>query len=68
MVARHFTHVDTWVFDLDNTLYPPSADLFGLMDARFSAYVAHVTGLDKARARGLLAHLRINAGGVDGAS
>lgn len=50
MVADHFTHVDTWVFDLDNTLYPPSADLFGLMDARFSTYVARMTGLDKDRA------------------
>jgi putative hydrolase of the HAD superfamily len=50
MVAQHFAHVDTWVFDLDNTLYPPSADLFGLMDARFSTYVARVTGFDKAQA------------------
>ncbi len=50
MVAQHFSHVDTWVFDLDNTLYPPSADLFGQMDARFSAYVARLTGLDTPRA------------------
>jgi putative hydrolase of the HAD superfamily len=50
MVAQHFTHVDTWVFDLDNTLYPPSADLFGQMDGRFSAYVARLTGLDQERA------------------
>lgn len=55
MVAQHFAHVDTWVFDLDNTLYPPSADLFGLMDVRFSTYVARVTGLDKARALNLCA-------------
>jgi len=50
MVAQHFSHVDTWVFDLDNTLYPPSADLFGQMDGRFSAYVARLTGLDHERA------------------
>ncbi len=55
MVARYFTHVDTWVFDLDNTLYPPSADLFGRMDARFSAYVARLTGLDRDRALRLCA-------------
>lgn len=55
MVARYFTHVDTWVFDLDNTLYPPSADLFGLMDARFSAYVARLTGLDTDKALTLCA-------------
>ncbi len=47
MIAQHFSHVDTWVFDLDNTLYPPSANLFGLMDARFSHYVSRVTGLDR---------------------
>jgi putative hydrolase of the HAD superfamily len=23
-----FAHVETWVFDLDNTLYPPGARLF----------------------------------------
>ena len=50
MLARHFAHVDTWVFDLDNTLYPPSANLFGQMDVRFAAYVTRLTGLpaDKA--------------------
>lgn len=50
MVAQHFSHVDTWVFDLDNTLYHPSADLFGQMDVRFSAYVTRLTGLDAAGA------------------
>jgi len=55
MIARQFAHVDTWVFDLDNTLYPPSADLFGQMDARFSAYVARLTGLDRDRALQLCA-------------
>ena len=50
MIAQRFSHVDTWVFDLDNTLYPPSADLFGLMDARFSRYVTRLTGLEKDQA------------------
>ena len=50
MVARYFSHVETWVFDLDNTLYPPSADLFGQMDIRFKAYVMRLTGLDAAKA------------------
>lgn len=55
MVAQYFSHVQTWVFDLDNTLYPPSADLFGQMDARFSAYVARLTGMEEARALELCA-------------
>lgn len=53
MIAHQFDHVDTWVFDLDNTLYPPSADLFGQMDKRFSAYVANLTGLASADALAL---------------
>ena len=27
MARRDFAHVTTWVFDLDNTLYPPEARL-----------------------------------------
>lgn len=50
MVAQYFSHVDTWVFDLDNTLYPPSADLFGQLDRRFATYVARLLGTDEVRA------------------
>ena len=38
-------HIDAWVFDLDNTLYPAASDLFGLIDKRMTAYVARLTGL-----------------------
>jgi len=41
-----FAHIRSWIFDLDNTLYPASADLFGLMDVRMTAYVAKTLGLD----------------------
>lgn len=37
-------HIDAWIFDLDNTLYPASADLFGLIDKRMTAYVMRITG------------------------
>jgi putative hydrolase of the HAD superfamily len=43
-------HIDAWVFDLDNTLYPASCDLFGLIDQRMTAYVAQVTGLPREEA------------------
>ncbi|MDX8351372.1 pyrimidine 5'-nucleotidase [Cognatiyoonia sp. IB215182] len=62
MVVQQFSHVDTWVFDLDNTLYPPSADLFGLMDARFSAYVTRLTGLDEEQALKLCAEYWLDYG------
>jgi putative hydrolase of the HAD superfamily len=40
-------HIDTWIFDLDNTLYPASVDLFALIDARMTAFVADLLGLDR---------------------
>ena len=39
------THVDTWLFDLDNTLYPEAAGLWQRIGERITAYVARVTGL-----------------------
>jgi len=50
MVAASFSHVDTWVFDLDNTLYPPATRLFDQIDARMTEVVMRVTGTDRARA------------------
>lgn len=44
-------HIDEWIFDLDNTLYPASARLFDLIDERMSDYVARVLGCDAAEAR-----------------
>ena len=34
-----FTHVDTWVFDLDNTLYPHHLNLWQQVDERIRAYI-----------------------------
>lgn len=46
-------HVRNWIFDLDNTLYPASADLFGLIDAKMTRFVQDLLGLDWAAARAL---------------
>ena len=35
-----FSHVDTWVFDLDNTLYPHDLNLWQQIDDRIRAYVS----------------------------
>ena len=48
-----FTHVDTWVFDLDNTLYPPSSDLWPKIDHRITIFMAHMFGLDGLSSRAL---------------
>ena len=45
--------IDAWIFDLDNTLYPPSADLFGQIDVRMSDYVARLLSCDPAEARSI---------------
>ncbi len=67
--------IDNWVFDLDNTLYPASADLFALMDTRMEAFICQLTGTDAVSARtmqrryfiehgttlaGLMAHHQVN--------
>jgi putative hydrolase of the HAD superfamily len=37
---RGFSHVDTWVFDLDNTLYPHHLNLWQQVDERIREFVA----------------------------
>ena len=37
---RAFDHVDTWVFDLDNTLYPHHVNLWQQVDERIRDYIA----------------------------
>jgi putative hydrolase of the HAD superfamily len=36
---RTFAHIDTWVFDLDNTLYPHHVNLWQQVDARIGEYI-----------------------------
>lgn len=45
-------HITTWIFDLDNTLYPASANLFGQIDVRMGEYIARLldVGPEEARA------------------
>jgi len=45
--------IKTWVFDLDNTLYPADCDLWPKIDQRITLYLAHLFGLDGLSARGL---------------
>jgi putative hydrolase of the HAD superfamily len=52
-MRERFAHVNTWVFDLDNTLYPPDSDLWPKIDQRITLYLAHLHGLDGLSARAL---------------
>ncbi|TPQ50533.1 pyrimidine 5'-nucleotidase [Prosthecomicrobium hirschii] len=37
--ATRFGHVETWIFDLDNTLYPAHTNLFAQVDVRIRDFV-----------------------------
>ena len=43
--------VETWIFDLDNTLYPASCNLFSQVDARMSAFIQGLLSLEPVEAR-----------------
>lgn len=56
MAKQHFTHVTGWVFDLDNTLYPPHARLFDQIEVRMTQFVMEALGVDHDRANHLRRH------------
>jgi putative hydrolase of the HAD superfamily len=49
--TRRFDHVDTWVFDLDNTLYPHHVNLWQQVDARIGEYIGNFLKVDAVEAR-----------------
>ena len=51
-----FSHVTHWVFDLDNTLYPPEAALFDQIEVKMTDYVMRELKVDHARANHLRDH------------
>jgi putative hydrolase of the HAD superfamily len=51
--AAAFAHVDTWVFDLDNTLYPHEARIWPQVDERITIFLQELFGLDGLSARAL---------------
>lgn len=51
--APHLDHVDVWLFDLDNTLYPASCRLFDQIDEKMGAFICEFLGVDLPEARAL---------------
>lgn len=49
-MSADLTRVDIWLFDLDNTLYPPEAELMNLIADRMTHFVARETGLPRDQA------------------
>jgi putative hydrolase of the HAD superfamily len=55
-MKSHFSHVRHWVFDLDNTLYPPSARLFDQIEVKMTDWVMTALGVDRPEADRLRSH------------
>ena len=47
---RGFDHIETWIFDLDNTLYPPHVNLWQQVDERIRDYIARQLDLSQQEA------------------
>ncbi|MEM8695777.1 MAG: pyrimidine 5'-nucleotidase [Pseudomonadota bacterium] len=45
------SHIDHWIFDLDNTLYPSSAKLFDQIDVKMGDYISGLLDVDRVEAR-----------------
>lgn len=56
MVKQQFQHVTAWVFDLDNTLYPPQFRLFDQIEVRMTAWVMQALGVGRTEANRLRQH------------
>ncbi len=52
-MSADLRHVETWLFDLDNTLYPLESGLADLMEPRITEFVTELTGLSREDAYGL---------------
>ncbi len=48
-----FAHIQDWVFDLDNTLYPHHTNLFSQIDVKMTSYVSELLRLPRDEARKL---------------
>jgi putative hydrolase of the HAD superfamily len=44
-------HIDCWIFDLDNSLYPASTNLFALIDIRMGEYIQRLLHVGPEEAR-----------------
>src|SRR5262245_30470854 len=50
---KSLAHVSTWVFDLDNQLYPRACNLIAQIDSLITKYMMSVTNLEFTAARTL---------------
>ena len=61
-IRARFHHVNTWVFDLDNTLYPPDSGIWPMIDERITLFLSDLFGMDGQSARALHQHYYLKHG------
>jgi putative hydrolase of the HAD superfamily len=59
---KGFDHINTWVFDLDNTLYPASCRLFDQMHVKMGEYVMRHFNVDFTEAKRMQRELFLKHG------
>src|SRR6202142_3106404 len=55
-LRARFGHITTWVFDLDNTLYPADSGIWPRIDERITLFLVELFGIDGQSARALHKH------------
>jgi putative hydrolase of the HAD superfamily len=55
-LRARFGHIKTWVFDLDNTLYPADSGIWPRIDERITLFLVELFGIDGQSARALHKH------------
>ncbi len=53
MLRNSFSHIDTWVFDLDNTLYPSNMRLFDQIEEKMTRFMMREIGVAQGEANAL---------------
>jgi putative hydrolase of the HAD superfamily len=52
-MAADLSHIETWLFDLDNTLYPAECEHMALIEGKMTDFVTRYTGLPRDEAKAL---------------
>ena len=63
MISKSFSDINHWVFDLDNTLYPPEARLFDQIEIKMTEWVSQKLSISAQQANILREKYWKNYGG-----
>lgn len=59
-----FSHINCWVFDLDDTLYPNNSGVWSQIDQKITLYIKNCLQVEEAEAQRLRKHFRQSYGGA----